>query len=144
MQPDEAWTATATATAGDQDSVNWLVNGTMLPKIVPDARIMRYDYESSWFGAEASHHRVTALSKRFLLALKRKRKVLLFSAHPHFINKTIVVADYLQDISHTAHHLHCSLLWRLGHRQGQSVIMMSQVTSSNSDGNITVGPSRCH
>ena len=47
----------------------------MLPSIVPDARIMRYGYESQWFGSDAIRQKATTVASRFLLALKRERAV---------------------------------------------------------------------
>jgi hypothetical protein len=35
---------------GRPQCVNWLADAEMLPSVAPDARIMRYGYESQWFG----------------------------------------------------------------------------------------------
>jgi hypothetical protein len=47
----------------------------MLPAVAPHARIMRYGYQSQWFGEGAMRQKVSAVAQRLLLALKRKRKV---------------------------------------------------------------------
>jgi len=47
----------------------------MLPAVVPYARIMRYGYQSGWFGKEAMQQSVCTVADRLLRALKRKRKV---------------------------------------------------------------------
>ncbi|KAH7119982.1 hypothetical protein B0J11DRAFT_401163, partial [Dendryphion nanum] len=58
----------------------------MLPAVVPHARIMRYGYQSQWFGEGAMRQRVSQVAQRLLLALKRNRKEfpfrpVLFIAH---------------------------------------------------------------
>ena len=49
----------------------------MLPAIVPDARIMRYGYQSQWFGDEAISQKASTVARRLLLALRRARKNLV-------------------------------------------------------------------
>ncbi|PSN58929.1 TPR-like protein [Corynespora cassiicola Philippines] len=58
----------------------------MLPAVAPNARVMRYGYESQWFGKEAMQQSASTVADRLLKALKRKRKdvsfrPLLFVAH---------------------------------------------------------------
>lgn len=49
--PDDTWCKNVgTDREGRPRYVNWLEDAGMLPSIVPDARIMRYGYESQWFG----------------------------------------------------------------------------------------------
>ena len=48
----------------------------MLPAVVPNARIMRYGYESQWFGPEAIQQNTTSVANRCLIALQRERRVL--------------------------------------------------------------------
>lgn len=48
----------------------------MLPTVAPNARIMRYGYESQWFGKEAMQQSASTVAERLLRALKRKREVL--------------------------------------------------------------------
>lgn len=47
----------------------------MLPAVAPNARVMRYGYESQWFGKEAMQQSASTVANRLLRALKRKRKV---------------------------------------------------------------------
>ena len=47
----------------------------MLPAVAPNARIMRYGYESQWFGQEAMQQSASTVAERLLRALKRARKV---------------------------------------------------------------------
>jgi hypothetical protein len=73
--PDESWCANA----GTRESplwVNWLMEESMLPAVAPNARIMRYGYQSQWFGKEMMQQSVSTVAERLLRALKRTRKVL--------------------------------------------------------------------
>jgi len=47
----------------------------MLPAVAPNARIMRYGYESTWFGEGAMRQDTSTVAERMLLALKRRREV---------------------------------------------------------------------
>jgi hypothetical protein len=47
----------------------------MLPAVAPNARIMRYGYQSQWFGKEMVQQSVSTVAERLLRALKRTRKV---------------------------------------------------------------------
>ena len=47
----------------------------MLPSIVPNACIMRYGYESHWFGNTALRTKVMDVAKKLLGNLQRHRKV---------------------------------------------------------------------
>lgn len=47
----------------------------MLPTVVPEARILRYGYESAWFGRDAMRQKVSTVAKRLLVSLRRERKV---------------------------------------------------------------------
>lgn len=72
--PDDSWCANA----GTRDSprwVNWLEEADMLPAVAPHARIMRYGYQSQWFGKEMMQQSVSIVAERLLRALKRTRKV---------------------------------------------------------------------
>jgi hypothetical protein len=76
--PDDSWYKNV----GDKEIprwVNWLEAEDMLPKIVPSARIMRYGYESKWFGEGAIKQKASTVAQRLLLALKRERKVRLYA-----------------------------------------------------------------
>lgn len=47
--PDDSWCKNV-GTKESPQWVNWLVEESMLPAVVPHARIMRYGYQSQWFG----------------------------------------------------------------------------------------------
>ncbi|KAG9201349.1 hypothetical protein G6514_005721 [Epicoccum nigrum] len=83
--PDDSWCKNA-GTAEEPRWRNWLIEDDMLLAVAPDARIMRYGYESQWFGQEAMQQSVSTVAERLLRALKRKRedvpsRPLLFVAH---------------------------------------------------------------
>lgn len=59
----------------EECDVNWLKDENMLPKVVPNAQIIRYGYESQWFGEEAISQKVPTVAQRLLLSLKRNREV---------------------------------------------------------------------
>lgn len=60
----------------------------MLPVVAPNARIMRYGYQSQWFGKEAMQQNVSTVAGRLLLQLRRKRKV------PSMFNRRRVSANF--------------------------------------------------
>jgi len=62
----------------------------MLPAVAPNARIMRYGYESQWFGQEAMQQSASTVAERLLRALKRKREV------PTVLSKRSVSADWVR------------------------------------------------
>jgi hypothetical protein len=72
--PDDSWCKNA-GTAEEPRWRNWLIEDDMLPAVAPHARIMRYGYESQWFGKEAMQQSATTVAERLLRALKRKREV---------------------------------------------------------------------
>ncbi|KAF1828125.1 hypothetical protein BDW02DRAFT_538642, partial [Decorospora gaudefroyi] len=83
--PDDSWCKNA-GTAEEPRWRNWLIEDDMLPAVAPNARIMRYGYESQWFGQEAMQQSASTVAERLLRALKRKRedvpfRPLLFVAH---------------------------------------------------------------
>ncbi|KAF2473046.1 uncharacterized protein BDR25DRAFT_219130 [Lindgomyces ingoldianus] len=83
--PDDSWCKNV-GTKEIPRRVNWLEEEDMLPGVVPSARIMRYGYESKWFGEGAIQQRASRVAQRLLLALKRERKEysfrpLIFIAH---------------------------------------------------------------
>ncbi|CAI7582039.1 unnamed protein product [Penicillium bialowiezense] len=68
--------------------VDWLQNKEMLPKIFPNARIMRFDYDSKWFGGFDEPHTETCVrhvSSQLVKSLQTLRKdlarPLIFIAH---------------------------------------------------------------
>jgi hypothetical protein len=52
--PDDTWCKNIAPDGQDKQYVNWLESEEMLPSIAPQARIMRYGYESQWFGDSSS------------------------------------------------------------------------------------------
>lgn len=86
----------------------------MLPSVAPNARIMRYGYQSQWFGDDAIQQTVTRVAERFLRALKRERKVL---------NSTVLLSCTLLTrcclgVSIPTLDIHSALLWWLGCPKG--------------------------
>jgi hypothetical protein len=55
--------------------VNWLSDSTMLPKVVPEARIMRFGYDSLWLGKEPIRTKLSTIANKLLLVLGRERAV---------------------------------------------------------------------
>jgi hypothetical protein len=55
--------------------VNWLADARMLPKAVPDARIMRFGYDSLWLGKHAIKTKLSTIANKLLLGLNREREV---------------------------------------------------------------------
>ena len=72
--PDDSWCKNA-GTAEEPQWRNWLIEDDMLPAVAPNARIMRYGYESQWFGQDAMQQSASTVAERLLRALKRQRKV---------------------------------------------------------------------
>ncbi|KAI4136790.1 MAG: hypothetical protein LQ341_005446, partial [Variospora aurantia] len=73
--PDDTWCKKVDTGSSTERYVNWLSDARMLPAVVPDARIMRYGYQSQWFGDEAISQKVSTVAQRLLLNLRRDRKV---------------------------------------------------------------------
>ena len=72
--PDDSWCKNV----GTRESprwVNWLSEKDMLPAVASNACIMRYGYQSEWFGKGAMRQNASTVAQRLLLALRRKRKV---------------------------------------------------------------------
>ncbi len=74
--PDDTWCKKLDAGGTEERYVNWLSDLHMLPAVVPQARIMRYEYESQWFGEETIHLKASTVAQRLLRSLQRIRKVL--------------------------------------------------------------------
>jgi hypothetical protein len=72
--PDDSWCKNV-GTAESPRRVNWLVEENMLPAVAPDACIMRYGYQSQWFGEGAMRQKASTVAQRLLLALRRRRQV---------------------------------------------------------------------
>ena len=62
----------------------------MLPAVAPHARILRYGYQSEWFGKEAMQQNASIVADRLLRALRRKREV------PAYFNSHSQLADVVR------------------------------------------------
>lgn len=60
--------------ATSSDYVDWLQDETMLPNIVPNARIMRYGYWSDGFGRDGVPARASEIAQTLLKFLQKKRE----------------------------------------------------------------------
>jgi len=60
---------------GGQRYIDRLQGPGMLPLVVPNARILRYGYESQWFGADVIRQKTSTVANRFLLEPSRERNV---------------------------------------------------------------------
>jgi hypothetical protein len=76
--PDDSWCKNV-GTSENAQWVNWLSEADMLPAVAPRARIMRYGYQSQWFGEGAIRQKASTVAQRLLLALRRRREVRAFS-----------------------------------------------------------------
>lgn len=66
--------ADGTWTSHVNPPVNWLEHEKMLPGAIPDARIMRFAYESQWLGQNNVAQHPSAIAAAFLSALRGKRE----------------------------------------------------------------------
>ena len=74
--PDDTWCKEVSLEGTERiRTVNWLKDPEMLPSTMKDARIMRYGYQSGWFGRDALQQGAPAVAPRLLDSLKRMRKV---------------------------------------------------------------------
>lgn len=64
--PDRTWTS------GD---VNWLRDENLLPRAIPNSRILRFGYESQWLGRDAIQQRLSLVADQLLRGLMESRKV---------------------------------------------------------------------
>ncbi len=77
--PDWAWTWKRAATASEEEiHVNWLRDEDMLPSKIPHARILTFNYESTWH-KDAPRQRRSLCADQLLTALDNQRKQV--SAH---------------------------------------------------------------
>ncbi|KAF2178263.1 hypothetical protein K469DRAFT_731735 [Zopfia rhizophila CBS 207.26] len=79
--PDDTW-----CTLVNGRHINWLEEPNMLPEATPNARIMRYGYQSQWFGEGALGTKASTISQNLLLQLvmyreKDLKRPLIFVAH---------------------------------------------------------------
>lgn len=54
--------------------VNWLSDPCMLPALTPNARILRFGYDSLWLGKEPIRTRLPTIADKLLLVLARERQ----------------------------------------------------------------------
>ena len=73
--PDDTWCKKLNSDGSEERHVNWLRDTHMLPTVVPQTRIMRYGYESQWFGEESISLKASTVAQRLLRSLNRARKV---------------------------------------------------------------------
>ncbi|KAF2716087.1 hypothetical protein K431DRAFT_29724, partial [Polychaeton citri CBS 116435] len=87
--PDDTWCAIREPGLDVRDPnsyINWLIEPTMLPKVAPNARIMRYGYHSQWYGEERTKTSPSEIGQTLLLSLKHRRsecqrRPIIFVAH---------------------------------------------------------------
>ncbi|CAH0045530.1 unnamed protein product [Clonostachys solani] len=77
--PDITWKEKAS-------SINWLSHDDMLPKAVPEARILRFGYDSLWMGETAIRTSLSTIAYKLLLSLNIMRaedleRPLIFIGH---------------------------------------------------------------
>jgi hypothetical protein len=58
---------------GEEKKVNWLADHDLLPNVVPNARIMTFNYESKWH-ADAPKQRRSQCAEQLLTVLCNKRR----------------------------------------------------------------------
>ena len=113
--PDDTWCKKVDAGRPEERYVNWLSDARMLPAVVRQGRIMRYGYESQWFGEETISLKASTVAQRLLRGLTRERKVSLVCA-------AIEHRDTDSDLgtSLSASDVYRTLLWRACDSQGPS------------------------
>ncbi|OCK73868.1 hypothetical protein K432DRAFT_472063, partial [Lepidopterella palustris CBS 459.81] len=86
--PDDTWSKNV-GSPEEPQYVNWLQDPGMLPSTVPNARILRYGYESQWFGDDTVDRvrlKASTIAVQLLLELHVEReefpyRPLIFVAH---------------------------------------------------------------
>lgn len=66
--PDGTWIS-------KKEGVNWLKDPDMLPKAAPQARIMRFGWESQWIGRDFIDQRCSTVAEQLLDDLRTVREV---------------------------------------------------------------------
>ncbi|KAF4635759.1 hypothetical protein G7Y89_g2352 [Cudoniella acicularis] len=66
VEPGRAWST--------KTGFNWLKEESMLPSLIPNARIMAFGYNSIWFGEDAVQLPLASAADNLLSALRSKRK----------------------------------------------------------------------
>ena len=113
--PDDTWCKKVDAGGLGERYVNWLSDASMLPAVVPQARVIRYGYESQWFGEETISLKASTVAQRLLRSLTRERKVSLVCAaiEHHDTDSNLETSLSASDVYRT-------LLWRACSSQGSS------------------------
>lgn len=104
--PDYTWTA------GD---VNWLRDEHMLPREIPNSRILRFGYESRWLGKEAIQQKLPLVADQLLRNMMASRKVWRNVLFPETVGLRILLG-----VSVATNRVHWALLWWHSHRKGLS------------------------
>ena len=73
--PEDTWSKNISTDSQAPQFVNWLSHTDMLLSVAPNIRVLRYGYESAWFGDDAVRQKTSTVADRLLLALRRKREV---------------------------------------------------------------------
>ncbi|KAF3913606.1 hypothetical protein ABW20_dc0102989 [Dactylellina cionopaga] len=71
--PDWTWTYTDRPADGPKREINWLKDSDMLQTALPKARIMRFGYDSIWYGPGAVKQRLANIANEMLTDLKYER-----------------------------------------------------------------------
>lgn len=66
--PERAW-------CEKNSKIDWLKDETMLPSAIPEARILRFGYDSQWLGRDPVRTSIVAIANKLLAALEPLRKV---------------------------------------------------------------------
>ena len=102
----------------------------MLPAAVPNARIIRFGYQSKWFGEDVIRTDVVAVANNLLAAVRDKRKVSDALFH-RFSNGTDIGKTNESEagpiVSDAAAAVHRPLFWRVGCFEGMCAISMLEV-----------------
>lgn len=80
----------------------------MLPAVAPHARIMRYGYQSQWFGEGAMRQKASTVAQRLLLALRRRREVRALTGRglARELQPPCLVPVLVADLARSAHFAH--------------------------------------
>ncbi|KAF3926729.1 hypothetical protein ABW21_db0205598 [Orbilia brochopaga] len=72
--PDQTWTYRNGPASDANNGVNWLKDANMLPAALPRARIMRFGYDSTWYGLGAVNQRLANVAEAMLEDLEYERE----------------------------------------------------------------------
>lgn len=103
--PDRSWTMQKS----NGEWVNWLTNAEMLPRNLPNARILRFGYRSAWFGPanlETKKTLVQDVAKMLLKGLEHCRDASQPECFVHAASTNRIQG------SNSTTTIHCSQFWR--------------------------------